>query len=105
MQKAILELSHMGVMPTVRGATEEQVTAFERVIHSLVGPFSDAELVIALRTFHHDEAEDLFGIAWTLLHKLETGDLAQLKRALEDIPDGGWISKIKQRIALSEKPS
>jgi hypothetical protein len=58
-----------GPLPSEDEATEEEVTARQADLEAISGPVSTEEAGLLLGTFGSD---DSFGLAWTLLHLIET---------------------------------
>jgi hypothetical protein len=69
MRKEVQELFSLGPLPACETAEEEQLKRYESLLHRVIPPVSDAEARSLLRLFGPD---DCYGLAWTLLHLIET---------------------------------
>ena len=90
---AIRQLVKAGPFPASRDATIEQVDLYESLIKQVTRPISLDEARALLRVFGPD---DFFGVAWTVLHLIETTPLTSLEYPPEDISNE-WIQFLWQR--------
>lgn len=65
----VKRLVEMGALPPDRGADPAKVDKFDPEIHAIARPVSNAEARMLLAVFGPD---DCYGLAWTLLHLIET---------------------------------
>ena len=72
MQNGVLNLSSSGTLPT-EDAQVAEVEAAERLIDAIEAPLTDQEAEALLACFGHDAC---FGLAWSLLHLIETSPTA-----------------------------
>ena len=69
MRTLVTQLVALGQLPGEQEATAPQVQEFERVIRKIEPPLSKEEAVALLSVFGQDGC---FGLAWSLLHLIET---------------------------------
>jgi hypothetical protein len=69
MQKAVVGLMALGRFPSDLEATEEHVAAAANLIEQINRPVSKAEALELVKLFGPDT---YFGLAWSLLHLVET---------------------------------
>ena len=72
MQNGVLNLSSSGTLPT-EDAQVAEVEAAERLIDAIEAPLTDQEAEALLACFGSDVC---FGLAWSLLHLIETSPTA-----------------------------
>jgi hypothetical protein len=80
-------------LPNSGSASIEQVSQIETALHRIDGPISHAEAMVLARCFGND---DLFGLAWTLLHLIETAPLPLDLDSLQN-DNNEWISLMRRR--------
>lgn len=68
-RKEVAELVSMGPLPASNVAEEEDLNRREAALKAIPRPVSDEEALTLMSTFGPDEC---FGLAWTLLHLIET---------------------------------
>lgn len=82
-----------GPLPSEDDATEEEVTARQNELEAINGPVSTEEAGLLLGTFGPD---DCFGLAWTLLHLIETAPSSPVTSPPE--PDANeWVRRLWDR--------
>ena len=69
MRKEVQELLNLGPLPDCETAEEEKLKMYESPLSSVTPPVSDAEARSLVHLFGPDEC---YGLAWTLLHLIET---------------------------------
>jgi hypothetical protein len=69
MRSLVAQLLALGQFPDGRRATVLRVQEFEQVIQKIAPPVTKEEAVAMLSVFGQD---DCFGLAWSLLHLIET---------------------------------
>jgi hypothetical protein len=69
MQTAVVELARMGSLPMSADADPKIVERWQNLLAAVKTPVSDDEARALVRVFGPD---DCFGLAWTLLHLIET---------------------------------
>jgi len=65
----VRRLSALGPMPNSSATTPAQVDQYDDLINQIVQPLTDDEARALLGVFGDD---DYFGVAWSLLHLIET---------------------------------
>lgn len=71
MRDTVTALLALGRLPTA-ASSADQVGAFERALAGIHPPLTDDEAEALLAMFHDEGAEDGFGMAWSLVHLIET---------------------------------
>lgn len=100
---SVAELVQLGPMPTDDEATNQPVRAarWEQLVGELYseGNVTDEEAACLVELFPGDDS-DSFGVAWTLVHVIESSpswpDVAALARA-----NGPWADLLRQRVDRS----
>lgn len=95
MQTAIEDLVSLGPLPSSTAATAATVQAFEGQLSKVQTPVSDDEARALAKLFGPD---DCFGLAWTLLHLIETSPHWPLRDVLDGLA-GEWIDRLRERAA------
>ena len=93
MRKEVQELARLGPLPDCETVQEEQLTTYESLISSIVPPVSDAEASSLVRLFGPDEC---YGLAWALLHLIETAPGWPLHDCLKD-DRNEWTERLRLR--------
>jgi hypothetical protein len=93
MRKEVQELLNLGPLPDCETAEEEQLKKYESLLHSITPPISDAEARSLVRLFGLDEC---YGLAWTLLHLIETAPGWPLHDSLQDVHNP-WYERLRLR--------
>lgn len=94
MQVAIENLIRLGPLPSSVGATAAVVQTFEEQLSKVQTPISDDEARELVRLFGPD---DYFGLAWTLLHLIETSPNWLIEDALNGL-EGVWLDRLRERV-------
>jgi hypothetical protein len=96
MRPAVHELATLGPLPTSDVATDEQVRRYQELLASLTPPVTDEEARILARLFGPDEC---FGLAWTLLHLIESAPGWPLADVLKtsDEEENEWRARLRRR--------
>jgi len=93
MQPEVQQLIDLGPLPSSSAATVPVVQVFEQQLSKVQTPISDDEARALVKLFGPD---DCFGLAWTLLHLIETAPGWPLKDVL-DASSGEWIDRLRER--------
>ncbi len=93
MREQIKNLVSIGVLPAEAVASVEEVKSIEQAVGSIIGPLTDDEAVAIVAIFGVD---DFFGIAWSILHLVETAPHWPIKESLSRI-DNPWITILIER--------
>ena len=93
MRQAVRELVALGPLPDEE-AEEELIKRYEEPLLRITEPVTDEEARALVGLFGPD---DCYGLAWTLLHLIETAPNWALEECLQD--DGNeWIRWLRQRV-------
>jgi hypothetical protein len=93
MRKEVQELSDLGPLSDYETAEEEQLKRYESLLSSVTPPVSDTEARSLVHLFGPDEC---YGLAWTLLHLIETAPGWPLHDCLQDT-DNPWRARLRLR--------
>ncbi len=93
MRDEVKALVALGPFPPEPDATPEVVEHYERALKSIAKPVSDEEAGELAKVFGPD---DCFGLAWSLLHLIETAPSWPLRNALATASPV-WAEELKQR--------
>ena len=93
MRQKVQELSNLGPLPDYETADEEQLKMYESLLSSVTPPISDAEARSLAHLFGPDEC---YGLAWTLLHLIETAPGWPLYECLQDT-NTPWHERLRLR--------
>ena len=93
MQQTISALLGLGPLPGSAAATVPTIQAFEDQLSKVRTPITDEEACALVKLFGPD---DCFGLAWTLLHLIETAPGWPVENALVGL-DGEWIDRLRER--------
>ena len=72
MRAEVKRLVELGPLPTEEDYNEERFAEYERLIRALVRPATDEEAAALLGVFGPEEGDSCYGLAWALLHFIET---------------------------------
>jgi hypothetical protein len=93
MQQAIIALLELGPLPSSATVTTVTVQAFEDRLSKVQTPVTDEEACALVKLFGPD---DCLGLAWTLLHLIETASGWPFKGTLDTL-EGEWIERLRER--------
>lgn len=69
MRKSVSDLISMGPLPSEDSSDINLIQKYQDILHSIHLPLSDEEALRLVSLFGSDES---YGLAWTLLHLIET---------------------------------
>lgn len=95
MQSAIEALVGIGPLPGSAAATVPALQAYEEKLARVQTPITNEEACALVRLFGPD---DCFGLAWTLLHLIETAPGWPIESVLGEL-EGEWIDRLRERAA------
>lgn len=95
MRQEVLDLYQMGPLPD-SNASEETFEDYDRLLKSISPPISDEEAQLLVKMFGPDES---YGMAWTLVHLIESAPSWPLAECLTDTSNE-WISLLRSRAQL-----
>ncbi|MGQ0685685.1 hypothetical protein [Bradyrhizobium sp.] len=93
MQPAIERLVQTGPLPSSNAATVPMLQDFKALLAQVQTPITDNEARALVQLFGPD---DCFGLAWSLLHLIETAPGWPVADALHGL-DGQWIDRLRER--------
>ena len=93
MQPLVDELVKLGPLPSSVKADVAKLEKFQVLLTRIERPISNDDARALVNLFGPD---DCFGLAWTLLHLIETAPGWPLDEVLEDSRNE-WIARLKQR--------
>lgn len=91
------EVSHLvskGPLPSSRGGVQ-QIKDWQEAFEQIKPPISDEEAK-ALITLFPTTDDDCFGLAWSLVHLVETAPHWPLQDCLQDTGKP-WVARLRQR--------
>jgi hypothetical protein len=97
-QKAVKNLLALGMLPRV-SSDPRDVERFEHAISEIKYPLTDDEAAALIECFGED---DSFGLAWTLVHLIETSPTAFPKNEPSE-DESFWKRVLYQRYSSSLK--
>jgi len=83
----------MGPLPDSESATEEQLFRYEALFEDISVPVTDEEAEALAGLFGPD---DCYGMAWTLIHIIETAPNRPVK-AYQEYAEKEWIIHLRTR--------
>src|SRR5262249_3521226 len=92
MQQAIRDLEVLGSLPD-EDVDAERIKVFEEKIKQVTRPITDEEAKVLVQLFGSDEA---YGLAWTLLHIIETAPGWPIQECLQ-MGGNEWIERLLRR--------
>jgi hypothetical protein len=99
MRQQVIDLQQMGPLPpsdvAIRNNMQALVDKYAALIAAIEPPISDDEAKILVKLFGSD---DCFGVAWSILHLIETAPHWPLMDCLGS-ESNEWIIRLKQRAA------
>jgi hypothetical protein len=93
MQTAVKELVKFGALPSSLNPDIVKLEAIQSLLTKIEQPISDTDAQVLVTLFGPD---DCFGLAWTLLHIIETAPGWPLNDVLRDVGNE-WVTLLKQR--------
>lgn len=90
MREQVRKLSELGPLPSSEVASPEQVPKYQLLIEQISRPLEDDEARALLDLFGPD---DFFGLAWTVLHLIETAPKSPVT-ARPPASANEWIQRI-----------
>ena len=93
MREEVKALVALGQFPVERGAVPGVVARHENALKAIARPVSDEEARVLVKVFGPDYC---FGLAWSLLHLIETAPGWPIKIAIAD-SNSLWAEELKGR--------
>jgi len=95
MRSEIKQLKLLGPLPSENEVSTEQLQTYEKLLKSIHTPISNEEARFLVSLFDKNP-DDCFGIAWTILHLIETAPSWPLKDCLEK-SNNEWVNRLVTR--------
>ena len=92
MRPEVQSLVALGPLPGEQGASAEQLAKHEAALRSIAAPVSDDEARALVPLFGNDGC---FGLAWSLLHLVESSPNWPLADALNN--NNEWVVRLRGR--------
>ena len=89
-----------GPLPDEGLSNEQRLATYERLLQAISAPLTDDEARALVKLFGPDEC---FGLAWRLLHLIETAPGWPLKDCLSD-QGGEWVRRLRERADRGSGP-
>lgn len=93
MRPEVLAFVALAPLPS-ETADSQEIERIEVALHAINAPVSDEEAELLVQCFGDD---DCFGLAWTLLHLVETALAFEVDGHTTD-SDNPWIALLHQRV-------
>jgi hypothetical protein len=93
MQPVVIELVKLGPLPSSIKPDLVNLEKFQTLLMKIEQPISDDDARALVKLFGPD---DSFGLAWTLLHLIETAPGWPLEDVLDE-SGNEWVDRLKQR--------
>jgi hypothetical protein len=93
MRSEIQTFASLGPLPSEHEALPEIIAQHQTALHSISAPISVEEAKVLASLFGPD---DCFGLAWSLLHLIETAPNWPILDALTD-RSNEWIQSLRER--------
>jgi hypothetical protein len=94
MQPAVKRLVQIGPLPSSNLAAVPVSQELQALLAKVQTPITDDEAIALARLFGRD---DCFGLAWSLLHLIETSPGWPIETALHGL-NGEWIDRLRERV-------
>lgn len=95
-REQVQKLSALGSLPAERDVSQESLEAYEHLLGDITPPVTDDEARVLVGVFGPD---DCFGLAWTLLHLIESAPNWPLQDALAGTSNE-WKLRLRARAQL-----
>lgn len=92
MTDIVHRLTQLGPLPSSDTADEAELTVYEELLAQLTKPISDEDAKALITLFGPD---DCFGLAWSLVHLIESSPGWPLMECLND-PKNEWIARLRE---------
>jgi len=97
MRRVISDLVEMGPLPSSENPDIEKLEKYQELIGSIEPPVSDEEAKALIGILGPDEC---FGLAWTLVHAIESAPGWPLLGSLQG-SESEWIIRLRERAERS----
>lgn len=93
-RQAVRDLESLGRFANSESAEDDRVRRHEEVLMRIGAPVSDEEARVLVRLFGTD---DYYGLAWVLLHLIETTPGWPLEDCIASMDPGEWQQRLRER--------
>ncbi len=94
MRNEVSRLLTKGSLPS-SSSSVERIEEWQSALEKIAAPLSDEEAKSLVTLFPEDD-DDCFGLAWTLIHLIETSPHWPLRECLDDLANP-WQSLLRAR--------
>jgi hypothetical protein len=98
-REPVVRFVGMGPLPSAGSASEEELKEREHLLALIERPLSDDEARELIKTFGPD---DCYGLAWTVLHLIETAPGWPIVECLDDMSNEWW-ARLRMRAVRGGK--
>jgi hypothetical protein len=98
MRQQVSKLLALGPLPD-ESTSPEEIDKYANILASVSRPVTNEEAKALVKLFGPDEC---YGVAWTLLHLIETAPGWPIMESLQD-DSNEWVSLLRQRARRSGK--
>ncbi len=95
MRTSVVNLTSLGRLPEERAAAVPQLQAFEAALQAIEPPVTDEEAMALLQALPNTEGS-CFGLAWSVLHLIETAPGWPIKEAALHRANP-WVASMLER--------
>ena len=99
MRTEVEELAALGIFPSENKPNLDHIKRIENLLSAILPPVSDQEAVELVKLFGKDSC---FGLAWTLLHLIETAPSWPIKECLPYNTNNEWVMLLRMRAKISQ---
>jgi len=94
----VRELQKLGPLPSESCSDITLIAKYQKLIGELLEPVSNEDASELVQLFGDD---DCFGLAWTLLHRIESAPGWPLEESL-NATGNGWVGLLRRRSQMPE---
>jgi hypothetical protein len=96
MRNEVVELEKLGPLPDEESIGEDAIRTYQSLIQSISAPVTDQEARVLVSLFGSGD-DSCFGLAWTLVHLIESAPGWPLLDCLNNT-ENWWIEFLQQRL-------
>lgn len=93
MRPKIVDLINLGTLPSEKGADVEKIRLIEETLAKIKPPITNEEAEALVKLFGEDSC---FGLAWTLLHLVETAPDWPIEECLKENKTNPWMIRLRR---------
>lgn len=95
MRSTVRELIELGQMPNSNSPISA-IQAWEKQLMKIMPPLTNEEAISLIELFPSEE-DHCFGLAWTLIHLIESAEDWPIQKTLTNI-NNPWVTILKNRL-------